>query len=243
MRDSTVVVIKSTVPVGTDEVDAIIRKLRPEADFAVVSNSEFLREGAAIEDFKRPDRVVVGTDDERARRVMRELYRPLTGRRAAELIKYAANAFLATKITFINEMADCARNAAPTSRRSHAAWASIAASPASFCMPDLVSAARASPRTPRPSPPTVVTGTPIKIVETVFGVNDARKRTMAAKVVAACGGSLAGKTVAVLGLTFKPNTDDMREARSLVIVPALEAEGARVCAYDPHGMQEARKLR
>jgi UDPglucose 6-dehydrogenase len=253
MRDSTVVVIKSTVPVGTnDEVDAIIRKLRPEADFAVVSNPEFLREGAAIEDFKRPDRVVVGTDDERARRVIRELYRPLfinetpilfTGRRAAELIKYAANAFLATKITFINEIADlcekCGADVQEVARGMgldrRIAGKFLHAGPGfgGSCFPKDTAALTAIGQR---------YGTPIKIVETVIGVNDARKRAMAAKVVAACGGSLAGKTVAVLGLTFKPNTDDMREAPSLVIVPALEAEGARVRAYDPHGMQEARKL-
>jgi UDPglucose 6-dehydrogenase len=253
MRDATVVVIKSMVPVGTnDEVDAIIRKLRPEANFSVVSNPEFLREGAAIEDFKRPDRVVVGTDDERARRVMRELYRPLfinetpilfTGRRAAELIKCPANAFLATKITFINEMADlCEKCGADVQevargmgldRRIASKFLHAGPGFGGSCFPKDTAALTAIGQR---------YGTPIKIVETVIGVNDARKRAMAAKVVAACGGSLAGKTVAVLGLTFKPNTDDMREAPSLVIVPALEAEGARVRAYDPHGMQEARKL-
>jgi UDPglucose 6-dehydrogenase len=253
LQGFTVVVIKSTVPVGTnDEVDAIIRKFRPEADFAVVSNPEFLREGAAIEDFKRPDRVVVGSDDERARRVMRELYRPLfinetpilfTGRRAAELIKYAANAFLATKITFINEMADlCEKCGADVQevargmgldRRIASKFLHPGPGFGGSCFPKDTAALTAIGQR---------YGTPIKIVETVIGVNDARKRAMAVKVVAACGGSLTGKTIAVLGLTFKPNTDDMREAPSLVIVPALEAEGARVRAYDPHGMEEARKL-
>jgi len=249
----TVVVIKSTVPVGTnDEVDAIIRKLRPDADFAVVSNPEFLREGAAIEDFKRPDRIVIGTDDERARRVMRELYRPLfinetpilfTGPRSAELIKYASNAFLATKITFINEMADlcekCGADVQEVSRGMgldrRIAGKFLHAGPGfgGSCFPKDIAALAAIGQH---------YGVPTKIVATVMAVNDARKRAMPAKVVAACGGSLRGKTVAVLGLTFKPNTDDMREAPSLVIVPALEAQGARVRAYDPHGMEEARKL-
>src|SRR5258705_12286662 len=237
MEGFTVIVIKSTVPVGTnDEVDAIIRKLRPDADFAVVSNPEFLREGAAIEDFKRPDRIVVGTEDERARRAMRELYRPLfinetpilfTGRRAAELIKYASNAFLATKITFINEMADlcekCGADVQEVARGMgldrRIAGKFLHAGPGfgGSCFPkDTAALAAIGQRY----------GVPIKIVETVMGVNDARKRAMAAKVVAACGGSLQGKIVAVLGLTFKPNTDDMREAPSLVILPALEAQGA-----------------
>src|SRR6266516_1293662 len=213
---------------------------------------EFLREGAAIEDFKRPDRIVIGTDDERARRVMRELYRPLfinetpilfTGRRSAELIKYASNAFLATKITFINEMADlcekCGADVQEVARGMgldrRIAGKFLHAGPGfgGSCFPkDIAALSVIGQRY----------GAPIRIVETVMGVNDARKRAMAAKVVAACGGSLAGKTVAVLGLTFKPNTDDMREAPSLVIVPALEAQGARVRAYDPHGMEEARKL-
>jgi UDPglucose 6-dehydrogenase len=253
MQDFTVVVIKSTVPVGTnDEVDAIIRKLRPDGDFAVVSNPEFLREGAAIEDFKRPDRVVVGTDDERARRLMREVYRPLfinetpilfTGRRAAELIKYASNAFLATKITFINEMADlCERCGADVQevargmgldRRIAGKFLHAGPGFGGSCFPKDTAALTAIGQR---------YGAPIRIVETVIGINDARKRAMAEKVVAACGGSLRGKTVAVLGLTFKPNTDDMREAPSLVIVPALEALGARVRAHDPHGMVEGRKL-
>jgi UDPglucose 6-dehydrogenase len=253
MEGFTVIVIKSTVPVGTnDEVDAILRKLRPDADFTVVSNPEFLREGAAIEDFKRPDRVVVGTDDERARRVMRELYRPLfinetpilfTDRRAAELIKYASNAFLATKITFINEMADlcekCGADVQEVARGMgldrRIAGKFLHAGPGfgGSCFPkDIAALAAIGQRY----------GVPTRIVETVIGVNDARKRAMVAKVVSACGGSLRGKTVGVLGLTFKPNTDDMREAPSLVIVPALEAQGARVRAYDPHGMEEACKL-
>jgi UDPglucose 6-dehydrogenase len=253
MQGFTVVVTKSTVPVGTnDEVDAIIRKLRPDADFTVVSNPEFLREGAAIEDFKHPDRVVVGTDDERAQRVMRELYRPLfinetpilfTGRRTAELIKYASNAFLATKITFINEIADlCEKCGADVQEVARGMGLDRRIAPkflhagpgfGGSCFPKDTAALSAIGQR---------YGAPIRIIETVVELNDARKHAMVAKVVAACGGSLRGKTVAVLGLTFKPNTDDMREAPSLVIVPKLEAQGACVRAYDPHGMAEARKL-
>jgi UDPglucose 6-dehydrogenase len=253
MQGFTVIVTKSTVPVGTnDEVEDIVRKLRPDADFAVVSNPEFLREGAAIEDFKRPDRVVVGTEDERARRVMRELYRPLfinetpilfTGRRSAELIKYASNAFLATKITFINEMADLCEKAGGDvqevargmglDRRIAGKFLHAGPGFGGSCFPKDTAALSAIGQR---------YGAPTRIVDTVIGVNDARKRAMADKVVSACGGSLAGKTVAVLGLTFKPNTDDMRDAPSLVIVPALEAQGAHVRSYDPHGMAEARKL-
>jgi UDPglucose 6-dehydrogenase len=253
IEDFTVIAVKSTVPVGTnDEVDAIVRKLRPDADFSVVSNPEFLREGAAIEDFKHPDRVVVGTDDERARRIMRELYRPLfinetpmlfTGRRSAELIKYASNAFLATKITFINEMADlCEKCGADVQevargmgldRRIAAKFLHAGPGFGGSCFPkDIAALAAIGERYEVPT----------RIVSTVMAVNDARKRAMVSKVVSACGGSLHGKTIAVLGLTFKPNTDDMREAPSLVIVPSLEAQGARVRAYDPHGMAEARKL-
>src|SRR6202158_376382 len=223
IRGFTVIVTKSTVPVGTnDEVEAIVRKLRPDADFAVVSNPEFLREGAAIEDFKRPDRVVVGTEDERARRVMRELYRPLfinetpilfTGRRAADVQEVARGMGLDRRI------AGKFLHAGPGFGGS--------------CFPKDTAALTAIGQR---------YGAPTRIVETVIGVNDARKRAMAEKVVAACGGSLDGKTIAVLGLTFKPNTDDMREAPSLVIVPALEARGARIRAHDPYGMAEARKL-
>ena len=249
----TVIVTKSTVPVGTnDEVDGIIRKLRPGADFSVVSNPEFLREGAAIEDFKRPDRVVVGTEDERARRVMREVYRPLflnetpilfTGRRAAELIKYASNAFLATKISFINEIADlCEKCGADVQeiargmgldRRIAGKFLHAGPGFGGSCFPKDTAALSAIGRRH---------GAPISIVDTVIRANDARKRAMAEKIVAACGGTLSGKAIAVLGLTFKPNTDDMREAPSLVILPALEAQGARVRAYDPCGMAEAHKF-
>jgi UDPglucose 6-dehydrogenase len=253
IKGFTVVSTKSTVPVGSnDEIEAIIRKIAPEAEFAVVSNPEFLREGSAIEDFKRPDRVVVGTEDERARRVMREIYRPLyinetpilfTGRRAAELIKYASNAFLATKVTFINEMADICEKCAVDvqevargmglDRRITGKFLHPGPGFGGSCFPkDTAALAAIGQRY----------GAPSSLVETVIAANRARKTAMAEKVVAACGGSLRDKLIAVLGLTFKPNTDDMREAPSLVIVPALEAHGARVRAFDPHGMPEARKL-
>ncbi len=249
----TVVVTKSTVPVGTgDEVEAIVRRVRPEADCAVVSNPEFLREGAAIEDFKRPDRVVVGAEDERAREVMRELYRPLnlnespllfTGRRTSELIKYAANAFLAMKITFINEMADlCEAVGADVQQVARGIGLDnriggkfLHAGPGygGSCFPKdtlaLVRTAQAA-------------GAPSRLIETTVEVNDARKRGMADRVARALGGELAGKTVGVLGLTFKPNTDDMRDSPALDIVPALQARGARVQAYDPEGMREAAHL-
>src|SRR5216683_6560727 len=253
MDGFTVIVIKSTVPVGTnDEVEAIVRKFRPDADFAVVSNPEFLREGAAIEDFKRPDRVVVGTEDERARRVMRELYRPLyinetpilfTSRRTAELIKYAANAFLATKITFINEMAElCEKvggNVQEVARgmgldgRIGSKFLHAGPGFGGSCFPKDTSALVAIGQR---------YGAPTRIVETVISVNSARKSAMVQKIVAACGGTVRGKRIAVLGLAFKPNTDDMREAPSLSILPVLAAEGADVRAYDPAAMAEARKL-
>ncbi|MFZ4805675.1 MAG: UDP-glucose dehydrogenase family protein [Hyphomicrobiaceae bacterium] len=249
----TVVVTKSTVPVGTgDEVERIIRETRPDADFAVVSNPEFLREGAAISDFKRPDRIVIGSDDPRAREVMTEIYRPLnlnepplffTSRRTSELIKYAANAFLAVKITFINEIADlCEKvdaNVQEVARgigldnRIGSKFLHAGPGYGGSCFPKDTLAL-------------VKTGqdyeAPLRIVETVVSVNDQRKRAMARKVVAACGGSVRGKTIALLGLTFKPNTDDMREAPSLAIVTALQDAGAEVRAYDPEGMTQAAKL-
>jgi len=249
----TVVVTKSTVPVGTgDEVERIIRETRPDADFAVVSNPEFLREGAAISDFKRPDRIVIGSDDARAREVMTEIYRPLnlnepplffTSRRTSELIKYAANAFLAVKITFINEIADlCEKvdaNVQEVARgigldnRIGSKFLHAGPGYGGSCFPKDTLAL-------------VKTGqdyeAPLRIVETVVSVNDQRKRAMARKVIAACGGSVRGKTIALLGLTFKPNTDDMREAPSLAIVTALQDAGAEVRAYDPEGMVQAEKL-
>ena len=253
MEGFTVVVTKSTVPVGTgDEVEEIIRKTNPNAKFAVVSNPEFLREGAAIGDFKRPDRVVVGTDSEEAREVMRELYRPLflnetpmvyTSRRTSELIKYAANAFLAVKITFINEMADlCEKvgaNVQDVSRgigldnRIGKKFLHAGPGYGGSCFPKDTLALTKTANDH---------GSPVRIVDTVVEVNDARKRRMAARVIAACGGSVKGKTVAVLGLAFKPNTDDMRDAPSLDIIPALQAAGARIKAYDPESMHEAGKM-
>lgn len=253
MEGFTVVVTKSTVPVGTgDEVEDIIRKTRPDADFAVVSNPEFLREGAAIKDFKIPDRVVVGTDDERARNVMRELYRPLflnetpilfTTRRTSELIKYAANAFLAVKITFINEMADlCEKvgaNVQEVSRgigldgRIGAKFLNAGPGYGGSCFPkDTLALTKTANDY----------GSPVRIVDTVIEVNANRKKAMADKVIAAMGGDVNGKTIGVLGLAFKQNTDDMRDAPSLDILPALQAAGARVVAYDPEAMKEAAHL-
>jgi UDPglucose 6-dehydrogenase len=249
----TVVVTKSTVPVGTgDEIEAIFRRVRPDADVAIVSNPEFLREGAAIEDFKRPDRVVVGTTDERAQAVMRELYRPLylnetpilfTNRRTSELIKYAANAFLALKITYINEMADlCEAVGADVQQvargigldgRIGGKFLNAGPGYGGSCFPkDTI----ALVRTARDA------GSPLELVETTIKANDERKRAMARKVVKAVDGDLKNKIVGVLGLTFKPNTDDMRDAPSLAIIPALQDRGAKVQAFDPEGMGEARKL-
>ncbi len=249
----TVVVTKSTVPVGTgDEIERIIRERRPDAEFAVVSNPEFLREGAAIEDFKRPDRVVVGTEDDRAQQVMRELYRPLnlnetpilfTGRRTSELIKYAANAFLAMKITFINEMADlCEAVGADVQqvargigldKRIGSKFLHAGPGYGGSCFPkDTLALVRTA----------VDAGAPVRLIETTVEVNDTRKKAMAGRVATALDGDLKGKTVALLGVTFKPNTDDMRDAPSLDVVPALLAAGATVQAYDPEGMHEASRL-
>ena len=253
MNGYTVVVTKSTVPVGTGaEVEAIIRKARPDADFSVVSNPEFLREGAAIEDFKRPDRVVVGAEDERAQKVMRELYRPLylnetpivfTNRATSELIKYAANAFLATKITFINEMADLCEQVGANVQEvakgigldGRIGGKFLHAGPGygGSCFPkDTLALVRTAQSA----------NAPTKIVEAVVDINSQRKKKMADRIIAACGDSVDGKTIAVLGLTFKPNTDDMRDSPSLDIVPALQAGGARVRAFDPAGMREAREV-
>jgi UDPglucose 6-dehydrogenase len=249
----TVVVTKSTVPVGTgDEVERIIAETRPGADFAVVSNPEFLREGAAISDFKRPDRIVIGADDANAEAVMAELYRPLylnqapivvTSRRTAELTKYAANAFLATKITFINEIADlCERVGANVQEiargigldnRIGSKFLHAGPGYGGSCFPkDTVALIKTAQDYQAP----------IRLVEAVVAVNDQRKRAMGRKVIAACGGTVRGKRIAVLGLTFKPNTDDMREAPSLAIIAALQDAGARVRAYDPEGMDQARIL-
>jgi UDPglucose 6-dehydrogenase len=249
----TVVITKSTVPVGTcDEVERIIHEARPDADVLVVSNPEFLREGAAIHDFKHPDRIVVGTQDERAKKVVAEIYRPLslnqvpilyTGRRTAELIKYAANAFLATKITFINEIADlCEKVGADVQEVARGMGLDnrigskfLHAGPGfgGSCFPKDV---RALIKTAQDH------AVPLRILEAVAAVNDNRKRAMARKVSAVFSGALRGKTVAVLGLTFKPNTDDMREAPSLALITALQDMGARVRVFDPVGMSQAQAV-
>ena len=251
LRGFTVVSTKSTVPVGTgDEVERIIRELRPDADFAVVSNPEFLREGAAIYDFKHPDRIVIGSQDERARAVMSELYRPLylgvapllyTDRRSAELIKYAANAFLATKITFINEIADlCEKVGADVQlvargmgldNRIGTKFLNAGPGLGGSCLPK---DARALIKTAHDHE------TPLRIVEAVDAANEIRKRAMVQKIARALGGDLRGRTIAMLGLTFKPNTDDMREAPSISIVTALIDMGAKVRAFDPAGMEQAK---
>jgi UDPglucose 6-dehydrogenase len=249
----TVVVTKSTVPVGTNrEVARILREARPDAEFDVASNPEFLREGAAIGDFMRPDRVVIGTGSERAREVLGQVYRPLflietpiifTEPETAELIKYAANAFLATKITYINEMADlCEKVGADVhdvargiglDGRIGSKFLHAGPGYGGSCFPkDTLALVRTAEQA----------GAPMRIVESVIAVNDARKKEMATKIVEHCGGSIAGKTIAVLGLTFKPNTDDMRDAPSLDILPALIEAGAAVRAYDPEGLDEAKKL-
>ncbi len=247
----TVIVTKSTVPVGTgDEVEQIIRDTRPEADFAVVSNPEFLREGAAISDFKRPDRILIGLEDPRAEQVMREIYRPLylnqapilvTSRRTSELTKYAANAFLATKITFINEIAnlceevgadvqDVARGIG-LDNRIGAKFLHAGPGYGGSCFPKDTQALIKTAQDH---------GAPVRIVDTVAAVNDQRKRAMARKVLAACDGTVRGKTIALLGLTFKPNTDDMRDSPAISIVTALQDAGARLNVFDPEGMEQAR---
>jgi len=249
----TVVVTKSTVPVGTsDEIERIMREENPDAEFATASNPEFLREGAAIRDFKHPDRIVIGTDDPRARKVMAEVYRPLhlnappilyTDRRSAELTKYAANSFLATKIAFINEIADLAEKVGADVQQvargigldNRIGSKFLHAGPGfgGSCFPKDTLAL-------------IKTGqdheTPLRIIETVVAVNDLRKRAMARKVAAAIGSNLRGKSIAVLGLTFKPNTDDMRDAPSIPLVTALQDMGAKVRVFDPVGMPQAMKV-
>tara|TARA_R110000868_G_scaffold6485_9_gene36729 strand:+ start:1063 stop:2406 length:1344 start_codon:yes stop_codon:yes gene_type:complete len=247
----TVVVTKSTVPVGTgDEVERVIRETNPSADVVVVSNPEFLREGAAIDDFKRPDRIVIGLEDERARAVMTEVYRPLylnqaplmfTGRRTAELIKYAGNAFLALKITFINEIADlCERTGANVQdvargigldNRIGSKFLNAGPGYGGSCFPKDTLAL-------------VKTGqdydAPLRLVEATVEVNDRRKRAMGRKVITAMGGTVRGKTIGILGLTFKPNTDDMRDAPSIAIIQALQDAGAKIRAFDPEGIDMAK---
>ena len=248
-----VVVTKSTVPVGTgDEVERIIREAAPQAQFGVVSNPEFLREGAAIDDFKRPDRIVIGSEDDRATEVMRQVYRPLylnaapilvTRRRTAELIKYAGNAFLATKITFINEIADlCEKVGADVKDVSRGIGLDnrigskfLHAGPGygGSCFPkDTLALLKTSQDYDAPQ----------HIVEAVVAVNDTRKRAMGRKIIAAMGGDVRGKTVAVLGLTFKPNTDDMRDSPAIAVIQTLQDAGATVKAYDPEGVEQAKKV-
>lgn len=249
----TVIITKSTVPVGTgDEVARLIRDIRPDIDFAVVSNPEFLREGAAIQDFKHPDRIVVGADDERACRLLTEIYRPLylnrapvlfTSRRSAELIKYAANAFLAMKIAFINEMADLAEEVGADvqevargiglDNRIGSKFLHAGPGFGGSCFPK---DARALIKTAQDH------NVSIRIVEAVITANDIRKRAMARKVAAAFGGSLRGKTIGILGLTFKPMTDDMRDAPSIPLITALHDMGALVRAFDPAGMDQAKMV-
>ncbi len=253
VRGYTVLVTKSTVPVGTGaRVAEIAGQLRPDTEIDVVSNPEFLREGAAIEDFMRPDRVVIGAETDRARAAMQELYRPLflretpilfTDRETAELTKYAANAFLAVKITFINEIADlCERVGADVQdvargmgldRRIGDKFLHPGPGYGGSCFPkDTLALTRTASDA----------GAPVRLVETAAAVNEDRKRAMTGRVMEALGGDAAGKTVAVLGLAFKPNTDDMREAPSLELVPALQAAGAAVRAYDPQAMATAGPL-
>lgn len=253
VEEFTVLVTKSTVPVGTgDEIEKIVRAANPKAEIAVVSNPEFLREGAAIADFKRPDRIVIGTDQARAREMMIEVYRPLylnaapilvTGRRTAELIKYAANAFLATKISFINEIADLCEavgaNVQEVARgigldnRIGGKFLHAGPGYGGSCFPKdtlaLVKTAQDA-------------NSPVTIVEAVVSVNESRKKKLVKRVEQALGGSVKGKTIAVLGLTFKPNTDDMRDAPSLALLPALQQAGAKVRAHDPEGMEQAKPL-
>jgi UDPglucose 6-dehydrogenase len=251
LQGFTVVITKSTVPVGTgDEVERAIAETNPKADVVVASNPEFLREGAAIRDFKHPDRIVVGTEDERARKVIAEIYRPLylnqapimyTGRRTAELIKYAANAFLATKITFINEIADLAERTGADvqevargiglDNRIGSKFLHAGPGFGGSCFPKDT---RALVKTAEDH------DVPLRIVEAVLAVNDSRKRAMARKVATVLGGNLRNRTIGVLGLAFKPNTDDMREAPSISLITALQDLGAKVQAYDPVSMEQAK---
>lgn len=249
----TVVVTKSTVPVGTgDKVEAIMRQTNPNADIAVVSNPEFLREGAAIEDFKRPDRILLGVEDERAQAVMTEIYRPLSlnappllfvDRRTAELTKYAGNAFLAMKIAFINEMADlCEKTGANVQDlargigldgRIGSKFLNAGPGYGGSCFPkDTLALVRIGEDF----------GSPVPLVEAVVASNARRKAGMAGRVIAAMGGDVSGKRIGILGLTFKPNTDDLRESPALTLIEDLQAAGAWVRAYDPEGMEGARGM-
>ncbi|MCR9137524.1 MAG: UDP-glucose/GDP-mannose dehydrogenase family protein [Alphaproteobacteria bacterium] len=249
----TVIVTKSTVPVGTgDEVERIIREGNSQADFSVVSNPEFLREGAAIEDFKRPDRIIVGTDDPRARDVMNEVYRPLflnhspilfVSRRTAELTKYASNGFLAMKITFINELADLCdavgANVQDVARgigldnRIGPKFLNAGPGFGGSCFPkDTIALVKTAQDH----------DSPVRLVETTVDINNRRKPAMAEKIIAACGGNVRDRVIAILGLTFKPNTDDMREAPSIAIIRSLQNGGAKIRAFDPQGMKSAAEM-
>ncbi len=252
LQGFTVVVTKSTVPVGTgDEVERLIREVNAAADVVIASNPEFLREGAAIRDFKFPDRIVVGTTDERARKVLGDVYRPLslsqaplmfTARRTAELIKYAANAFLATKITFINEIADLSEKVGADVQEVARGIGLDNRIGSKFLHAGPGFGGSCFPKDTRALVKTALDhDVPLRIVEAVLAVNDNRKRAMARKVSNAAGGSLRGKTVAVLGLTFKPDTDDMREAPSIPLVTGLLDMGAKVRAHDPVGIEQARR--
>ena len=253
LEDYTVVVTKSTVPVGTGhEVARIIGETRPGAEYDVVSNPEFLREGSAIDDFMRPDRVVIGAESERPHSVMRLIYRPLylnetpilfTGLETAELTKYAANAFLATKITFINEIADlCERIGADVNDVARGMGLDRRIGP-KFLHPGPGFGGSCFPKDTLALASTAKdAGAPIRIVETVVEVNEARKTQMAERIIARCGGTVEGKRIAVLGVTFKPNTDDMRAAPSLKILPVLQDAGATIWAYDPEGMEAAKPM-
>jgi len=251
LKDYTVIVTKSTVPVGTArEVERIIREARPDADFDVASNPEFLREGAAVEDFMRPDRVVIGVASERARALLREVYRPLylnetpivfTNPETSEIIKYAANGFLAAKITFINEIADlCEKTGGDVQVVAKAMGLDGRISPkflhagpgyGGSCFPKDTLALAQTGRN---------VGSPQRLVEAVVQVNDDRRRQMAARVVAACNGDVKGKRIGILGVSFKPNTDDVRESPSLVIIEELQNAGAKIAAYDPAAMEHAK---
>jgi UDPglucose 6-dehydrogenase len=253
LAGTAVVITKSTVPVGTgDEIENILREQRPEADIQVVSNPEFLREGAAIRDFKHPDRIVVGTEDERARGVLAEIYRPLylnappiiyVSRRTAELIKYASNAFLATKITFINEIADLCEQVDADVQEVARGMGLDNRIGGKFLHPGPGFGGSCFPKDTSALIKTAHDhGVPLRLVETVSAVNEQRKRAMARKVVVALGGSVRGKTIAVLGLTFKPNTDDTRDSPAIPLITALHDLGATVRGYDPAGMEQAKPL-
>jgi UDPglucose 6-dehydrogenase len=252
LKDFTVIITKSTVPVGTgDELERIVREVNPEADFAVASNPEFLREGAAIRDFKLPDRIIVGTEDERARKVLSDVYRPLylnqapimyTTRRTAELIKYAANAFLATKITFINEMADLAEQVGANVQEVARGIGADNRIGSKFLNAGAGFGGSCFPKDTRALVKTALDhGVQLRVVEATIMANDNRKRAMARKVASALGGDVRGKTIAVLGLTFKSDTDDMREAPSIPLINGLLDFGANVKAHDPVGMEQAKQ--